>query len=79
MELTLAEFVCLMLGGSLLLVLLATLLSRYAHARSEYQALTRRVICRLCLHAFEDSSHSRTVECPACRAATERGRRRTLG
>ena len=61
------------------LVLLATLLSRLFHARTERQALARRVICRLCLHAFEDSSHGSTAECPVCRAITEKGRRRSLG
>jgi len=79
MELSLTEFVRLALGGSLALVLLAALLSRFFHARTERQALARRVICRLCLHAFEDSSHSSTVECPACHAITEKGRRRSLG
>jgi len=79
MELTLTEFVRLALGGSLALVLLTALLSRFFHARGERQALARRVICRLCLHAFEDSSHGPTVECPACQATTERGHRRNLG
>lgn len=78
MELTLTEFVRLALGGSLALVLLAALLSRFSHARTERQALARRVICRLCLHAFEDSSHSPTVACPVCHAITDRGRHRSL-
>ena len=79
MDLTLAEFVRLALGGSLGLVLLAALLSRFFHDRCERQALARRVICRLCLHAFEDSSQGATVQCPACGAMTERGGRRSLG
>ncbi|MEI7908468.1 MAG: hypothetical protein WCK77_02415 [Verrucomicrobiota bacterium] len=79
MELTLTEFVRLALGGALALVLLSALLSRFFHARGERQALARRVICRLCLHAFEDSSPGCIVECPVCRATTERGRPRSLG
>ncbi|KAB2642469.1 MAG: hypothetical protein DVB26_02480 [Verrucomicrobia bacterium] len=79
MELTLTEFVGLALGGSLALVLFTALLSRFFHARGQRQALARRVICRLCLHAFENSSHGSTVECPACRATTHRGRRSSLG
>ncbi|MEI6604990.1 MAG: hypothetical protein WCP35_06750 [Verrucomicrobiota bacterium] len=79
MELTLTEFVRLALGGSLALVLLAALFSRFFHARGERQALARRVICRLCLHAFENSSHGATVQCPACRATTERGCHSSLG
>jgi hypothetical protein len=79
MELSLAEFVLLLLLGSFGLVLLSALLSRYFHARTERRALVRRVICRLCLHAFEDSSRDRIVACPVCRALTEKGRRRNLG
>ncbi len=76
MELTLAEFVRLALGGSFALVLIAALSSRYFHARTERHALARRVICRLCLHAFEDSSRDATVECPACGAVTAKDRGR---
>ena len=79
MVLTLTEFVCLALGGSLALVLLAALMSRFFHTRHERQALARRVICRLCLHAFENSSHGSSVVCPACGATTERSRHRSLG
>lgn len=79
MDLTLTEFVRLALLGSFALVLLGALLSRHLHARAERQALARRVICRLCLHAFEDSSHGSTVECPVCRAVTNKGRRRHPG
>ena len=79
MELTLTEFVYWTLGGVFGLVLLAALVSRSLHARTERQALARRVICRLCLHAFEDSSHGATVECPACGALTEKGGRRNFG
>jgi len=79
MELTLTELVRWALGGSFALVLVAALLSRYLHVRTERQALARRVICRLCLHAFEDSSHALAVECPVCRALTAKGRPRNLG
>ena len=79
MELTLTEFVYLALGASLALVLFAALLSRFLHSRNERQALARRIICRLCLHAFEDSSLSSVVTCPACRASTERRHRGNLG
>ncbi len=79
MELSLADFVFVLLFGSFGLVLLSALLSRYFHARTERRALARRVICRLCLHAFEDSSPARIVACPACGALTEKGRPRHLG
>ena len=79
MELSPTDFALGLLLGSFGLVLLSALLSRYFHARTERRALGRRVICRLCLHAFEDSSRGSIVECPVCRALTEKGRRRNLG
>jgi hypothetical protein len=79
MDLTLAEFVLWVLLGSFGLVLLCATVSRYLHARVERRGLARRVICRLCLHAFEDCSHGTLAECPVCRAVTEKGRRRGLG
>jgi rubrerythrin len=41
--------------------------------------LANRVICRLCLHPFEDTSHVSTVDCPVCGAVNEKGRSRRLG
>jgi hypothetical protein len=79
MELTLADFVLYLLLGSFALALLLTLLSRTLQTRVEKRALANRVICRLCLHAFEDTSHIGTVHCPICGAANEKGRSRRLG
>jgi hypothetical protein len=79
MELTLADAVLWVLMASFALGLLGALTSRYFHARTERRALARRVICRLCLHAFEDSSRESIVACPACHALTEKGRPRSLG
>jgi hypothetical protein len=79
MELTLADFVLFVVFGSSFLVLLFTMISRSLHARSEARSLADRVICRLCLHAFEDHGHGKIVNCPQCGAANERGRGRRLG
>jgi hypothetical protein len=79
MELTLADFVLFVVFGSSFLVLLFTMISRTLHARSEARSLADRVICRLCLHAFEDHGHGKIVNCPHCGAANERGRGRRLG
>ena len=79
MELTLANFVLLVLLGSFALMLFFALVSRSLHARSDRRSLANRVICRLCLHAFEDTSHVGTVDCPVCGAANEKGRSRRLG
>jgi hypothetical protein len=79
MELTLADFVLFVVFGTGFLVLLFTMISRTLHARSEARSLAQRVICRLCLHAFEDHGHGKTVLCPQCGAANEKGRGRRLG
>ncbi|MDP3851531.1 MAG: hypothetical protein Q8Q59_13570 [Luteolibacter sp.] len=79
MNLTLAEFVLLVIPGSGFLVLLFTVVSRTLHARSETRSLAGRVICRLCLHGFEDHGHGKIASCPHCGAANERGRSRRLG
>ena len=79
MELTLADFVFYVLMGSFTLVVLFTVISRTLNARAESRSLANRVICRLCLHAFEDTSHVESVDCPICGAANEKGRSRRLG
>ena len=52
MELTLADFVLIVLSASFAMVVLFTLVSRTLHARAESRSLAHRVVCRLCLHAF---------------------------
>ena len=79
MELTLADFVFYVVLGSGLVVLILSFFSRTMHARSEARALKNRVICRLCLHAFVESTNEKVVACPRCGAATEKGRSRQLG
>lgn len=79
MDLTLTDFVLMVLLGSFALVPIFALISRTLHNRVEKRALANRVICRLCLHAFEDTSHMRTVDCPVCGAVNEKGRSRKLG
>ena len=72
MELTLADFVLWSIAGSCVTVLLLTLVSRTLHARSERRSLDRRIICRLCLHAFETTTTDRITSCPDCGAANEK-------
>jgi hypothetical protein len=73
MELTFADFVLYAVLGSCALVPLFSAISRMLHTRAENRALANRVICRLCLHAFEDTSHAGMVDCPACGAMNEKG------
>jgi len=79
MELTLADFVLYLLSGAFALVVFITLLARTLHARADSRSLADRVICRLCLNAFEDHGHADMVNCPSCGAANEKGRSRRLG
>ncbi len=79
MDLTLAKFVLYGVLGTFALVPVLALISRTLHGRVEKRALANRVICRLCLHAFEENSHVRNVHCPICGAANEKGRGRRLG
>ena len=79
MELSFADFVLLAVFGSCALVIFCTVVSRTLHARAESRSLARRVICRLCLHAFETTATGKIVACPACGAANEKGRGRRLG
>jgi hypothetical protein len=79
MELSLTDFVLAAVFGSCALVIGFTVISRTLHARAESRSLARRVICRLCLHAFETTATDKIVACPACGAANEKGRGRRLG
>lgn len=79
MDLTLTDFAFFAVFGACALVLAFTAISRTLHARSESRSLASRVVCRLCLHAFEDHSHAPIVHCPLCGAANEKGRGRRLG
>jgi len=79
MDLSLTDFVLFVLFGACGLVLFWTITSRTLHARSESRSLARRVVCRLCLHAFEDTGSARVVHCPQCGVANEKGRSRRLG
>ena len=79
MELTLADFVLYVVLAAFVLVPAFAVISRTLHARVEKRSLGNRVICRLCLHAFEDTTHVKTVDCPICGAVNEKGRNRRLG
>lgn len=79
MDLTLADFVLYALLGSCAFVVFCAVVSRTLHVLAEGKSVAKRVVCRLCLHAFEDEGRERVVRCPACGAANEKGRCRRLG
>lgn len=71
MRLTLTELVVLAVCVPMIFVLVMTVISRTGRVRAETRALSRRIICRLCLHAFE-LEQSGLIECPRCGARNER-------
>ena len=75
MEITLSHFVLVVVFGCCVGVLVLAAVSRFLHYRSEKRALRRRIICRLCGHAFENLSDAVLVECPSCHARNERKQR----
>ncbi len=79
MDLSLADFVLFVVFGSCAAVLLCAVISRTLHARTESRSLAHRVVCRLCLHAFEDFTDLKVIHCPLCSALNEKGRSRRLG
>ncbi len=79
MDLTLADFVFYVVLGVFIVVPVIATSSRLLHNQVEKRSSKNRVICRLCLHAFEDIHPVKTVACPACGAINEKGRSRRLG
>ena len=79
MDLRIDQLAMAVLFGSMGLVIFFTLVSRWLHVRSERRSLANRVICRLCLHAFEDTVHNEIVACPICGALSEKGCDRSVG
>jgi protein-arginine kinase activator protein McsA len=79
MDLPLADFVFYLVIASFLAVPILSVISRALHVRMERRSSANRIICRLCLHAYEDTSHVGTVNCPVCHACNEKGRSRRLG
>lgn len=74
MELTLIEFVSVLVAGAFLLVLLTTCLRRAREMRDRRRVLASRRICRICLHAWSDTSTAPTSICPRCGAVNRRMR-----
>lgn len=79
MEVSLSEFVVWVLAVSLGLTGLFILTSRLSRRGAECRSLRHRIICRLCLHVWEDHSSARTPECPQCGGLNERTRGGRLG
>lgn len=73
MSLTPTEFVMAVLIGSFALIALASLISRATRRAIERHGIRQRVVCRLCLHAFENPYGPSIIKCPACGVKNETG------
>lgn len=73
MELTLNELVTGLVAGSMLLVLLFAFISRGHRLGGRARVSARIVICRLCLHAYQQSGREPLSDCPKCGARNQRG------
>lgn len=72
MELSLNELVIGLVAGSMLLVLLFAFISRGHRLGGLSRATARMVVCRLCLHTYEQQDRSAVSECPMCGARNQR-------
>jgi predicted Zn-ribbon and HTH transcriptional regulator len=67
MDLSLNEFVLVVVSGSMLLTVTVSVLSRFLHARAESRLLRARAVCRLCGNVFlSEHAGGKICHCPAC-------------
>lgn len=67
MDLSLNEFVFVVVSGCLLLTASVSVLSRFLHARAENRVLRARAVCRLCGNVFlSEHTGGKISHCPAC-------------
>jgi len=78
MELTLTEAVTGVVVGSMIGVCLLSFISRGHRSQGRARAAARTVVCRLCLHAWQQVERTPVAECPKCGARNLRGHRRPL-
>ena len=73
MDLTLTDLVVAVVMGSMFLVVLFSFISRIHRVQGRASASARTVVCRLCLHAYQQEDRAKLSECPQCGARNERG------
>lgn len=66
MDLNLNEFVRAVVFGSLLLVVVVSIMSRFLHLRAEFRLVQRRTVCRICGYVFISEDTGKLCHCPAC-------------
>lgn len=72
MDLSLAEFVLLLLGFAGSVVIAGTVISRWCDVRHARRAAAKLVICRLCLRSFENLDRAQVLACPDCGAGNQK-------
>ena len=78
-ELTFTEMAITVVVAALILTGGFSILSRWSHRAEERRATRRRMVCRVCGHAWENDSRERIVPCPACGTPNRKGRDLRLG
>ena len=73
MDLTLTDLVVAVVFGSMGLVLVFAIISSAYRRQSRARAVLRTVVCRLCLHAYQEPERGQISECPQCGARNEKG------
>ena len=68
MELSLNEFVLLIIFGSLIVVAFASAISRFLHHRREFRVVSVRITCRLCGNVFISAHSGKLCHCSSCDA-----------
>jgi hypothetical protein len=79
MDLTLNDFVLVVLFATLSAVGLFGTVSRFLHWKSERKLKRLVTVCRLCGHVFLNREESQFVHCNACQAANRRNGNGKLG
>lgn len=75
MELSLASFVFWIVALAGVMVAAFSLASRWLAWKAEKAGRAHRVMCRLCMHTFENEAQGKIVICPCCGAANEKRHR----
>ena len=66
MSLSLNEFVTMVVFATLILVVCASMFSRFLHVRSEKRLVRMRAVCRICGSSFITEHSGIICQCPAC-------------
>lgn len=78
-HLSLTELAFAVIACAMVAVAFFGWVSRWTSGNAERRSLRHRIVCRLCLAVFENTSREAVVKCPECQARTNRGGPTALG